>query len=163
LSVGRYIEKIANRKTIGGVKVAEIPTPASAPSGGSRPLGVSILAILMILGGIFSLIGAPASFGPYGYGAIYGLYAVIAGIFGLVLGFAMWQLIPWARKVAIIWYIIGLVLSFAIALLVGSIFGSFGIAVMMIAMVPSLIIDLIIIIYLNTSGVKAAFQGVGGW
>jgi len=143
--------------------VAEIPTPVSAPSGGSRPLGVSILAILMILGGIISLIDAPVSFGPYGYGALYGIYTVIAGIFGLVLGFSMWQLTPWARKAAIIWYIIGLLMSFVFSLLLGSLFGSFGLAVMMIAMAPSIIIDLIIIIYLNTSGVKAAFQGVGGW
>ncbi|MFW9907539.1 MAG: hypothetical protein ACFFEF_03115 [Candidatus Thorarchaeota archaeon] len=143
--------------------MAEIPTPVSAPSGGSRPLGVSILAILMILGGIFSLIGAPASFGPFGYGPIYGVYSLIAGLIGLVLGFSMWQLVPWARKAAIIWYIIGLLMSFVLSLLIGSILGSFGIAVMMIAMIPSIIIDLIIILYLNTSGVKAAFQGVGGW
>ena len=50
----------------GGIKLAEIPIADSGPGYGAsteRPLGVTILAILQILGGLFMLItGALAAF-----------------------------------------------------------------------------------------------------
>ncbi|TFG32227.1 hypothetical protein EU527_10700 [Candidatus Thorarchaeota archaeon] len=125
---------------------------------------MTILAILMILGGLFNLLGAPAS-----YTMLDLIWSVIAGLLGLALGLAMWQLIPWARKAALLWYIISLVMTFVISfvvvlpvieLLVGP---AMALSVMMIALIPSTIISLIIILYLNSGGVKAAFEGVGGW
>ncbi len=155
---------------LGGKKVAEIPTPTGYTAGTkSRPLGVTILALLMMIGGLLNLIGFASP-----YGILYSAYVVVSGILGLILGIAMWQLIPWARKAAIIWYIISLLLSIVMVFFVAAIIeelGSLlpgympGLGMMMavIAIIPSLIISLIIILYLNSGGVKAAFQEVGGW
>jgi hypothetical protein len=156
-------EKTTIYSLLGGFNVAEIPTPTGYSAGTkSRPLGVTILALLMMIGGILNLLGFVSP-----YGIIYSAYTVVTGILGLILGIAMWQLIPWARKVAIIWYIISLLLSFVMVMYVGALldalYPGLGTMTAMIAMIPTLIISLIIILYLNSGGVKAAFQEVGGW
>ena len=143
--------------------MAEIPTPTGYSAGTkSRPLGVTILALLMMIGGILNLIGFASP-----YGILYSAYTVATGILGLILGIAMWQLIPWARKAAIIWYIISLLLSFVMVMVVAAyldaLYPGLGTMSAMIAMIPTIIISLIIILYLNSGGVKAAFQEVGGW
>ena len=145
--------------------MAEIPTPTGTTGTKSRPLGVTILAILMILGGILNLAGLATSYGIYDMA-----WTGIAGVIGLILGIAMWQLIPWARKAALLWYIISLIMTIVITFLVvipiiALIPGMAGLAmsIAMIAILPSLVITLIIILYLNSGGVKAAFEGVGGW
>jgi hypothetical protein len=152
--------------------VAEIPTPTGYSAGTKeRPFGITILAILMMLGGLLNLISLPTAFGPYGYGPIYAAWSGIAGIIGLVLGYSMWTLTPWARKAAIIWYIISLLMSFILAYVLAyllsaileSILPGFGLITVIITMIPAMIIDLIVILYLNSGGVKAAFQEVGGW
>ena len=101
------------------------------------------------------------------YGILYLAYSGIAGIIGLILGYSMWTLTPWARKAAIIWYIISLLLSIVmtafIAAIIDAIYPGLGTMTATIAILPSLIISLIVILYLNTGGVKAAFQEVGGW
>jgi hypothetical protein len=143
--------------------MAEIPTPTGGtPATKSRPLGITILAILMVLGGIVNLAGLAASY------TIFDLaWSGIAGIIGLILGFSMWQLIPWARKAAMFWYIITIIIVFvevfALSAILGSLLGGLAFMVLMIAMLPGLVIDLIILLYLNSAGVKAAFEGVGGW
>ena len=145
--------------------MAEIPTPTGYSSGKrERPLGVTILAILMMLGGLLSLMGlASATM----YGVLYLAYSGVAGIIGLILGYSMWTLTPWARKAAIIWYIISLLLSIVmtafIAAIIDAIYPGLGTMTAIIAILPSLIISLIVILYLNTGGVRAAFQEVGGW
>jgi hypothetical protein len=117
----------------------------------------------MILGGLFNLMGIASS-----YALLDMAWSGIAGIIGLILGFAMWQLIPWARKAALLWYIINMVMTLIIwfvvvipvlVLLVGPLAYSVG----LFALIPSLGISLIIILYLNSGGVKAAFEDVGGW
>jgi len=146
--------------------MAEIPTPSGTTTTKSRPLGVTILAILMIIGGILNLAGLAGS-----YGLLDMAWTGIAGIIGLVLGIAMWQLIPWARKAALLWYIISLIMTIvitffvvvpAIVLLFPQLAG-LAMSMALIAVLPSLVISLIIILYLNSGGVKAAFEGVGGW
>ena len=139
--------------------MAEIPTPTtgySAPAK-SRPLGVTILAILMILGAILNLISAPGSI--YLYGAIYAGYEALMGIINLIIGIALFQMIPWSRMAAIIIQLISLVLGLILAVAIGSLFGGLFISVMLIAMLPSIIISLIIIIYLMQGSIKAAFEG----
>jgi len=145
--------------------VAEIPTPTGYSSQAkSRPLGITILAILMILGGLLNLMGISGSF--Y-YTPVYGIYTAVSGVLGLILGIAMWQLIPWARKAAILWYIISLLISavlvFYLGAIIDTILPGLGTMTAMISIIPSLVIGLIIILYLNSGGVKAAFQEVGGW
>jgi hypothetical protein len=144
--------------------MAEIPTPTSgyAASSRSRPLGVTILAILMIIGGLLNLFSALS-----GYTILDMAWSGISGIIGLILGISMWQLTPWARKASMIWYIISLLMSFvlvfALSSILGSLLGGLVFMVLLIALLPAIVIDLIIILYLNSGGVKAAFEGVGGW
>lgn len=144
-------------------KIAEIPTPSGTSGTKSRPLGISILAILMILGGLLNLFGIASSYSLFDMA-----WSGIAGIIGLILGYAMWTLIPWARKAALLWYIISLIMTlviwFVLVLpLMVALLGPMAFSIGLIAIIPSLAISLIIILYLNTSGVKAAFEGVGGW
>ena len=139
--------------------MAEIPTPTtgySAPTK-SRPLGVTILAILLILGAVMNLISAPGSI--LLYGAIYAGYSALMGIINLIIGIALFQMIPWSRMAAIIMQLIGLILGLVLAVAIGSLFGGLFISIMLIAMLPSLIISLIVIIYLMQGSVKAAFEG----
>ena len=140
--------------------MAEIPTPTtgySAPAK-SRPLGVTILAILLILGALLNLVGIVGSIALYG--PIYGGYSALIGIINLIIGIALFQMIPWARMAAIIMQVIGLVLGLILAVVLGGmLFGPLGVTIMMIAMLPSLVISLIVIIYLMQGSIKAAFEG----
>ena len=139
--------------------MAEIPTPTtgySAPAK-SRPLGVTILAILLILGAVLNLISIPSNL-VFG-GLFYTGYTALMGVVNLIIGIALFQLIPWSRMAAIIMQVIGLVLSLVLAFALGALFGGFGITVMLIAMLPSIIISLIVIIYLMQGSIKAAFEG----
>lgn len=139
--------------------MAEIPTPTtgySAPAK-SRPLGVTILAILLILGAVLNLVSIVGSLALYG--AIYAGYQALMGIINLIIGIALFQMIPWSRMAAIIMQLIGLVLSLVLSFALGALFGPFGFTIMLIAMFPSLIISLIVIIYLMQGSVKAAFEG----
>ena len=139
--------------------MAEIPTPTegySAPAK-KRPLGVTILAILMILGAVLNLISVPGSL--WMYGALYTGYTALMGIINLIIGIALFQIIPWSRMAAIIMQLIGLILGLILAFALGALFGGFGVMVMLIAMAPSIVISLIIIIYLMQGSIKAAFEG----
>lgn len=139
--------------------MAEIPTPTtgySAPTK-SRPLGVTILAILLILGAVLNLISIGGSLVLYG--ALYAGYSALMAIINLIIGIALFQMIPWSRMAAIIMQLIGLILGLVLAFALGSLFGPFGFTVMLIAMFPSLIISLIVIIYLMQGSIKAAFEG----
>jgi hypothetical protein len=146
-----------------GKEIAEIPTPTVTSGTKSRPLGITILAILMILGGLLNLFGIAGS-----YGLLDMAWSGIAGVIGLILGYSMWQLIPWARQAALIWYIISMIMTLVIWFVIVMpimvlLLGPMAFSVGLIAIMPSLVISLIIIIYLNSGGVKAAFEGVGGW
>lgn len=143
-----------------GNLMAEIPTPTtgySAPAK-SRPLGVTILAILLILGAILNLISVPG--GLILYGPLYTGYTALIGIINLIIGIALFQMIPWARMAAIIMQVISLVLGLALSVVLGGmLFGALGISIMLMAMLPSIIISLIVIIYLMQGSIKAAFEG----
>jgi len=75
-----------------------------------KPDGILILAILYILGGIFALVGGAIMFGIGGgvLAAIGGVLTII-GIIQFVIAFGLWTLQPWARIVAIVFAIIGLI------------------------------------------------------
>ncbi|KXH73747.1 MAG: hypothetical protein AM326_10395 [Candidatus Thorarchaeota archaeon SMTZ-45] len=140
--------------------MAEIPTPTtgySAPTK-SRPLGVTILAILLILGAILNLISVPG--GLILYGALYTGYTALIGIINLIIGIALFQMIPWSRMAAIIMQVISLVIGLALSVVLGGmLFGALGISIMLMAMLPGIIISLIVIIYLMQGSIKAAFEG----
>ncbi|MFW9963217.1 MAG: hypothetical protein ACFFCX_06625 [Candidatus Sifarchaeia archaeon] len=140
--------------------MAEIPTPTtgySAPAK-SRPLGITILAILLILGAILNLVSVPG--GLILYGALYTGYTALIGIINLIIGIALFQMIPWSRMAAIIMQVISLVLGLTLSVVLGGmLFGALGISIMLMAMLPSIIISLIVIIYLMQGSIKAAFEG----
>ena len=143
--------------------MAEIPTPTTSYSapGKSRPLGVSIIAIIMILGAVLNLISVPG--GLILYGALYTGYTAFFGIINLIIAIALFQLIPWSRNAAIIMQLLSLIIGIAFSVWIGGlIFGALGASVMLMAMLPSIIISLIVIIYLMQGSIKAAFES-GQW
>lgn len=139
--------------------MAEIPTPTtgySAPSK-SRPLGVMILAFLLILGAVSNLIVTPQNF--LVYGVVYGGYYVLIAVINLIIGIALFQMIPWSRMAAIIMQLLSLIIGLVLVFAIGSLFGGLVLSLLLIEMVPSIIISLIVIIYLMQGSIKAAFEG----
>ena len=124
----------------------------------ARPTGVTILAILAAIGGVFGLLAGLAALG---FGSIlaaagaesYGGLAFIAGLLILVqsalaLAFAYgaWTLKPWAWTLGVAAWVLSLVLS-AWAVLTGDVSSQ----------IISIVIAAIILYYLFTPQVKAAF------
>jgi len=113
-----------------------------------KPTGVSVLAILYFIAGVFWFIGAAVVFfifsplligDPTGSGLVLAtLGAICSGVLGIIafaLGWGLWTLQPWAWTGAIIFAIIGLI-NFPIGT----------------------IISIIILIYLFRPEIKAAFR-----
>ena len=125
-------------------KMAEIPTPTtgySAPSG-DRPLGVTILAILQLLGGIISVFGGLAivMIFPVIFTLILGAILLIVGLVGLIVGWGLYTMKSWAWMLAMILNIINIILGII----------NFDLI--------SLIIPVIIVIYLNQPDIKSRFR-----
>jgi len=144
-----------------GNLMAEIPTPTTgyAAPAKSRPLGVTIIAILMIIGALLNLIGSPVNFA---YGIAYGSFYTVIGVINLIIGIALFQLIPWSRMAAIIMELIGIIVGLIVTIWMGSLLEGYlpGITmVLMIGMIPGVIIGLIVILYLMQGSIKAAFEG----
>jgi uncharacterized membrane protein (DUF2068 family) len=129
--------------------MAEIPTPTagySAPSG-ERPMGVTILAILQIVGGVLGLVLGIMALMVASLLGIFGfLLVIVAGVatlfavLGLIVGWGLWSLKSWAWMFALIINIINLVLALI----------SFDLV--------SMIIPLIIVIYLQQGEIKRTFR-----
>ena len=125
--------------------MAEIPTPTtgySAPSGG-RPLGVTILAILQILGGLFEIFGGMVFFLIPILGWLFGGILLILGVLAVIIGWGLWSMKSWAWMAAIILNILSIIMA--------------------IASYPSIdylsiIIALIIILYLQQKDIKSRFR-----
>ncbi len=133
-----------------------------------RPTGVTIIAILAIIGGVLAIVaglgltvlggilgGAGAATGEAAGGMFGGLLAVFGigtlglGIAELVTGFGLWRLAPWAWMVAVIVFIVNIVLTILTALGGNSLI-SFNTLV-------GIAIPAIILYYLMTPEVKSAF------
>jgi hypothetical protein len=126
----------------------------------SRPLGVTILAILALISGIFGLLGgvtvvflggAAAAVGVLDIGgivAIMGVLTLALAVVSLALAYGFWTLKPWAWQLGIILE----VLSIGLAVL-QVLFGGSGIP----SVIISIVVAGIIIYYLNTPAVRKAF------
>lgn len=125
------------------------------PSGilGPRPTGITILAILEVLGGLAFLLGgaALAAFGSFagGYAGLavgLGVVLLIFGLASFAVAYGLWTGMGWAWLVALVLSGLGALVSL-ISIATGLGFGS----------IVSLIIDGIIIYYLTRPHVKAYF------
>ncbi|MDT7878163.1 MAG: hypothetical protein RQ862_06365 [Candidatus Caldarchaeales archaeon] len=132
----------------------------------TRPTGVTILAVLEIIGGIFSLLAAAAFFalgalvGEAGMGmveelpgigflagalaALLGGVFIIAGLVAFLLAYGFWTGRGWAWILGIIFSIVGIVLG-VVSLLGNS------------ASIVGILINILIIYYLTRTHVKEWF------
>lgn len=120
-----------------------------------RPTGVSVLAILMIVGGalgilgsFFAILAAASLVGAFG--ALIAMVVVIPLIIAvvqLVVGVGLWKLMPWAWMAAVVVVAIGAILAI-INLITGNSAGS---------NIVSILIDAIILWYLFRPEVMMAF------
>lgn len=136
-------------------------------SSAARPTGVTILAILALIGGIFSFI---AGLGLIAGGALLGgmvggtegaALGGLAFVFGLVtlaqaiayIGFAYggWTLKPWGWALGIILALFSIVWTVITAVVSGDIAGS------LVSSIIPLAVAGVILYYLNTPAVKSAF------
>jgi hypothetical protein len=144
-----------------------------------RPIGVTILAILAIIGGIALLIGgflfilfagllsgspieigsdssidiASLSFLPM----ILGIIMVIIGIIYLAVSYGLLKGKGWAWIVTVIVTIIALIVQIVSAIIIGLVSGSIEAA--LVSHVIGIIIDGVIIFYLYRPHVRAYFKG----
>ncbi len=111
-----------------------------------RPLGVTIIAILNILGGVGLLLGGSMAFDPSPLeGIITGGIFVVIGLASFVIGYGLWKGKGWAWRIALILSVIAIILG------IGSIaVGDIGALVYML-------INAIVIYYLYRPNVKAYF------
>ncbi len=126
----------------------------------SRPLGVTILAILALIGGIFGLVGgAGAVFGGgiaaaagfvqiSGLVTVMGLAVVALAVVSLALAYGFWTLKPWAWQLGIVLEVVNVAVS-----VLQVIFGGAGFA----SILGTLVVAGIILWYLNTPDVRKAF------
>ena len=123
--------------------MAEIPVPSGGSgysSSGDRPLGVTILAILELLGGLFLFLAALAlSLFPF-FGIFLAAIVGIVALFYFVVAYGLFAMKSWAWIWAIITNILGLIFNLA-----GQ--SWFG-----------LILNIIVILYLNQSDIKSRFR-----
>jgi len=133
-----------------------------------RPTGVTIIAILAIVGGIFSIVGglgltflggvlggAGAAAGEAGGGMFGGLLALFGigtlgiGVAEVIVGWGLWGLKPWAWMVAVILFIANIALTVLTALGANSLIS--------LSTLIGVAIPAIILYYLMTPPVKTAF------
>ena len=136
-------------------------------TGAVRPTGVTILAVLALIGGVFGLIAGlglmmgGALFGGMmggsqgvalgGMAFIFGVVGIGIAIAELAFAYGAWTLKPWAWALGIIAAIANLLLIVVSAVIGGDIIAS------LIASVISIAIWAVVLYYLTTPTVKTAF------
>jgi len=127
----------------------------------NRPTGITVLAILYILGGIgmivlalvmgfFSLITIAPSYLPSNFSVFGGLIALVLGIVAIIqftVAVALFSGKSWARTLVIIFVIIDLIFE-TVLLFAGNVFG-----------IIFIIIDIIVLYYMWRPHVIAYFKG----
>ena len=129
-----------------------------AGSGSSRPTGVTVLAILVLIsgglgllgGGLTTLIGGAATVvaGPVGLlVSLLGIVIVVLSAAQLVLGYGFWMLKHWAWQAGVLLEAISAIVSILGALATGDLSG----------LVFGLVVPGVVIYYLHQPHVRAAF------
>jgi hypothetical protein len=127
---------------------------------GERPTGVAVLSILVIIFSILQIISGiflafimttgiiiPVS-GAY---LIPGIIVIVIAVFWLIAGIGLWMLQNWARILAIIFGILGIIGGIILVLV-----GLSDIIVLLIGVIQ-LLISLVVVIYLFQEDVAAYF------
>jgi len=130
-----------------------------AGSGAARPMGITILAVLSLIAGVFGLLGGLAALGigavfasVTGVGGLFqilGIVALALAIADLAIGYGFWTLKPWAWSFAFIVFVVGILIE----LLRFISWGGYGFTNIVI----SLVFAGIVVYYLNQSEVRKAF------
>jgi lysylphosphatidylglycerol synthetase-like protein (DUF2156 family) len=130
--------------------------PVPMPMTRVRPTGVTILAILQMLGGVLiflvgiaavSVAGMTSTLSNFGYGYLSGVIGIVGGVIavigliGVVFGYGLWKGWSWA------WW----------ATLIFSILGLLGSLVTLPAGVVGLLIEIAILYYLTRPHVRLYF------
>jgi hypothetical protein len=110
----------------------------AAPTPATRPQGITILAILAAISGVFGLLGGIAVVG-------FGVLAIAVG--SLAFAYGAWTLKPWAWTLGVAVEILGILLNI--------LWITQGASISSVAI--SIIIALAILYYLDTPAVRAAF------
>lgn len=112
----------------------------------SRPLGVTIIAILAVIGGIGSLLGGFAVLAIIPLlGIIFGGLLIIIGLAYFVVAYGLWKGLNWAWSITLIVSAIGIIAGLG------------SIAVGNPGALFHLIVNVIVIYYLYRPNVKAYF------
>jgi hypothetical protein len=112
----------------------------------SRPLGVTIIAILAVIGGIGSVLSGFAIIAIIPLlGIIFGGLLIIIGLAYFVVAYGLWKGLNWAWNITLIVSVIGIIVGLG-SIVVGNIGALFH-----------LIVNVIVIYYLYRPNVKAYF------
>jgi hypothetical protein len=112
----------------------------------SRPLGVTIIAILAVIGGIGSVLSGFAIMAIIPLlGIIFGGLLIIIGLAYFVVAYGLWKGLNWAWNITLIVSVIGIIVGLG-SIVVGNVGALFH-----------LIVNVIVIYYLYRPNVKAYF------
>ena len=115
-----------------------------ANKGSTRPMGITIIAALSVIGGAFGLLAGLPALGFVGaLGGAVGAYVLpllVVSVASIIIGIAFYQLMPWAWNAMVIITVVNALLG-----------------LMSYAFV-SVVIDAVILYYLFTKIVKSAFK-----
>lgn len=120
----------------------------------SKPVGVTLLAILNMVVGIFSIIAGISidfilSGGELTLGGTFQLFALFVGIFHVIAGIGLWDLRSWAWYLAAFVTIIGLINNFIIIFFDWS---------LLLQYLLAMLIRIVILLYLFKDSVKSKFR-----
>jgi len=131
------------------------PTKAPPPPG-TRPTGVTILAILEWIAGAFAILGSLGTVALSGFVGAFGGFMVIMGIITLVIGVAnivvgwgLWTLKKWAWNIAMILGVIGIIMALGSIVLNPRTLGG---------QILGLAINGVVLYYLTRPHIKACFM-----
>ena len=112
----------------------------------NRPLGVTIIAILAVIGGIGSVLSGFAIMAIIPFlGIIFGGLLIIIGLAYFVVAYGLWKGLNWAWNITLIVSVIGIIVGLG-SIVVGNIGALFH-----------LIVNVVVIYYLYRPNVKAYF------
>ncbi len=126
---------------------------------GERPTGVAVLSILVIIFSVLQIISgiflaffmATGIIPVTGAYLIPGIIVIVISVFWLIAGIGLWMLQNWARILAIIFGILGIIGGIFLVII-----GFSDIIVLLIGAIE-LILSLVIVIYLFQEDVAAYF------